>query len=149
MLNMCPGALRRLEAPGCIVEPTSLSIGRKAMWDTFRTIRYGLNAGAQVFQFDAGLHWPGEIAGVAMDSYHRWMEIVAGPSLAGLPTLAVMAGFAPDGLPGGLQLIGPDQRDFAVLQLAHAYEQTRPLWLSVLRPAAGVSGAVSSSAPEN
>lgn len=135
MLNMCPGALRRLEAPGCIVEPTSLSIGREAMWDTFGTIRHGLNAGAQVFQFDAGLHWPGEIA--------------AGPSLEGLPTLAVMAGFGPDGLPGGLQLIGPDQRDFAVLQLAHAYEQTRQPWLSVLRPAAGVSGAVSSSAPEN
>ena len=205
MSNMCPGALRRLEVPGCIVEPTSLSIGREATGDTFVTIRHGLNAGAlawlyhdkrtrvllkpeargeiegglrlsaadmyaasmqrsavyrawcilfdsfnflalpsaQVFPFDAGLHWPGEIADVAMDSYHRWMEIVAGPSLAGLPALAVMAGLGPDGLPGGLQLIGPDQRDFAVLQLAHAYEQTRPPWLSMPRPAAGVSGAVS------
>ena len=58
-----------------------------------------------------------------MDSYHRWMEIVAGPSLAGLPTVAVPAGFGPGGLPTGIQIIGPSQKDFSVLQLAYAYEQ--------------------------
>src|SRR3978361_1085511 len=31
---------------------------------------------AQVFPFDAALHWPTEVAGRAMDSYHRWMEVV-------------------------------------------------------------------------
>ena len=78
---------------------------------------------AQVFPFSADLHWPKEVAGVAMDSYHRWMEIVAGPSLAGLPTVAVPAGFGPGGLPTGIQIIGPSQKDFSVLQLAYAYEQ--------------------------
>jgi amidase len=58
-----------------------------------------------------------------MDSYHRWMEIVAPATLAGLPTLAVPAGFGPAGLPSGIQIIGPAQKDFAVLQLAYAYEQ--------------------------
>lgn len=30
---------------------------------------------AQVFPFDAELHWPSEVGGVAMDTYHRWMEV--------------------------------------------------------------------------
>ncbi|ARR53722.1 amidase [Rhizorhabdus wittichii DC-6] len=78
---------------------------------------------AQLFPFDADVHWPKEIAGVAMDSYHRWMEIVAGPSLTGCPALCVPAGFGPEGLPSGLQLVGPSRQDLAVLQLGRAYEQ--------------------------
>jgi amidase len=78
---------------------------------------------AQLFPFDASLDWPKEIAGRAMDTYHRWMEVVIGPTLAGLPVAAVPAGFSAAGLPMGLQLVGPAQQDFATLQLAHAYEQ--------------------------
>jgi amidase len=36
---------------------------------------------------------------------------------------SVQAGFNAQGLPMGLQIIGRHQADFAVLQLAHAYEQ--------------------------
>jgi amidase len=32
---------------------------------------------AQVFPFDAGLRWPREIGGVAMDIYHRWMQVTS------------------------------------------------------------------------
>ncbi len=78
---------------------------------------------AQIFPFDAALDWPKRIAGTAMDSYHRWMEIVIGGTLAGAPVLAVPAGFGPGGLPIGLQVMGRAQADFAVLQLGHAYEQ--------------------------
>ena len=41
--------------------------------------RYDLLAlpSAQVFAFAAETHWPGEIAGRKMDSYHRWMEVTA------------------------------------------------------------------------
>jgi len=78
---------------------------------------------AQVFPFDAGVHWPKEIAGRTMDTYHRWMEVVIGPSLAGLPTIGVPAGFNEAGLPMGLQVIGKPGADLTVLQLAYAYEQ--------------------------
>lgn len=78
---------------------------------------------AQIFPFDAALDWPKSIAGQAMDTYHRWMEVVIGPTLAGLPVAAVPAGFSPEGLPTGLQIVGPAQQDFATLQIAHAYEQ--------------------------
>lgn len=78
---------------------------------------------AQVFPFDAGLHWPKEVGGRTMDTYHRWMEVVIGASLAGVPTISVPAGFGPKGQPMGLQIMGPARRDLAVLQIAHAWEQ--------------------------
>jgi amidase len=76
----------------------------------------------QVFPFIAETHWPKEIAGKAMDTYHRWMEAVVPVSMAGLPTLAVPAGFNSEGLPVGIQIIGPQQNEFAVLQMGHAYD---------------------------
>ena len=78
---------------------------------------------AQIFPFDAKLHWPREIAGKAMDTYHRWMEVVIPGTLAGVPVLAVPAGFGPGGLPIGLQILGRAQADLAVLQLGHGYEK--------------------------
>ncbi len=80
---------------------------------------------AQVFPFDAELHWPKEIAGRTMDTYHRWMEVVVPGTLSGMPIAAVPAGFGPKGAsqPMGLQIIGPQRADLSVLQMAHAYEQ--------------------------
>lgn len=77
---------------------------------------------AQVFPFDAHLHWPTEIAGRRMDTYHRWMEVVIGPTMAGLPVAAMPAGFGDTGLPAGIQIIGPPRADRAVLELALAYQ---------------------------
>jgi amidase len=77
---------------------------------------------AQVFPFDKQLDWPKAIAGRTMDTYHRWMEVVIGGTLAGLPVLNVPAGFGPSGLPMGLQVIGRPRADLQVLQIGHAYE---------------------------
>lgn len=77
----------------------------------------------QVFPFDAKLDWPRSIAGRTMDTYHRWMEVVIGGTLAGVPVVSVPAGFGPGGLPMGLQILAPARQDFALLQLAHAWEQ--------------------------
>ncbi len=77
---------------------------------------------AQVWPFDAALRWPTQIAGRAMDTYHRWMEVVIYATFAGLPCISVPAGFGPGGLPMGLQLIGRPRDDLSVLRLAAAYE---------------------------
>jgi len=77
---------------------------------------------AQVWPFDAGERWPTQIDGRAMDTYHRWMEVVIYATFAGLPCISVPAGFSKQGLPMGLQLIGKPHADLAVLQLAQAYE---------------------------
>jgi amidase len=91
---------------------------------------------AQVFPFDIDQRWPSEIAGRKMDSYHRWMEVTLPATMAGLPTLAVPAGFGGHGrLPMGLQIIGPAHADLAVLQVGHAYEQASP-WIGKTLPRA-------------
>ena len=93
---------------------------------------------AQVWPFDKTLRWPTEIRttrGFApMDTYHRWMEVVIYATLAGLPALSVPAGFGPQGLPMGLQLIGRPRGDFPLLQLAALYEQAIGDWLAVAPP---------------
>ncbi len=80
---------------------------------------------AQLLPFEAEIEWPREVAGRAMDSYHRWMEVVIGPSMAGLPVAAMPAGLAANGLPAGLQIIGPPRADAATLAAALAYEKAR------------------------
>jgi len=77
---------------------------------------------AQLFAFDAGWHWPKAISRTAMDTYHRWMEVVVPASLTGLPALSVPAGFGTAGTPMGLQLIGHRGQDAAVLNLGRDYE---------------------------
>jgi aspartyl-tRNA(Asn)/glutamyl-tRNA(Gln) amidotransferase subunit A len=42
---------------------------------------------------------------------------------AGVPGISFPAGFGADGLPIGLQLLGPDYSEATLLQLTHAYEQ--------------------------
>jgi amidase len=57
-----------------------------------------------------------------MDTYHRWMEVVALATFAGLPCLSVPVGFNGEGLPMGMQLIGRPRGDLEVLRLARRYE---------------------------
>ena len=73
---------------------------------------------AQCWPFDAEIDFPKEIAGVSMDTYHRWMQVVTPASLIGLPVVNVPIGFGENGLPAGLQLIGPRGSDGRLLQLA-------------------------------
>lgn len=80
---------------------------------------------AQVWPFPLAQEYPAQIAGRAMDTYHRWMEVVIPASLIGLPALAVPAGLGPRGLPMGLQLIGRHGADAAMLQLAQGWHGTR------------------------
>ena len=78
---------------------------------------------AQVWPFDVTMEHPTEIAGVAMDTYHRWMQVVVPASLLGLPVVNVPIGFGHNGLPAGLQLIGPRGSDARLLQLAQEWHE--------------------------
>lgn len=78
---------------------------------------------AQVWPFPADWRWPEAINGKAMDTYHRWMEVVVPVSLIGLPALAVPCGFGPQGLPMGMQIIGPTGADARVLAIGQQYHR--------------------------
>jgi amidase len=95
----------------------------QAVRDFFEKYHYFILPAGQVFPFDADLDWPKTIAGKAMDTYHRWMEVMIPVTMSSCPALAVPAGFNPRGLPMGLQIVGPNHGEFALLQLAHAYDQ--------------------------
>lgn len=77
---------------------------------------------AQVFPFATSVHWPDAIEGRAMDTYHRWMEVVIPGSLAGLPIANVPVGFDVSGRPMGMQIMGRYGADARVLAFASAYE---------------------------
>ena len=76
----------------------------------------------QVYPFAVELDWPHTIGTREMDTYHRWMEVVIAATMAGLPALAVPAGFSAEGLPAGIQIVGGLRADWSVLQLGHAYD---------------------------
>jgi amidase len=185
IMELCRGALQKLEAIGCTIEEPGLGFPPERMWEAWTTLRHWLIASglctlyqdparraqmkpeavwevegglrlsgqdvfrasaarselyqavlkvfesyqylvlpsAQVFPFDASVHWPETVNGVTMDTYHRWMEVVVLASMLGFPVVSVPVGFGQDGLPMGMQIIGGHHADLAVLQLAYAYEQ--------------------------
>ncbi len=89
----------------------------------FERYDYFILPAGQVFPFDAALDWPREIAGRRMDTYHRWMEVMIPVTMSNCPALAVPAGFNPQGLPMGLQIVAPNHREIDCLQLGHAYDE--------------------------
>ena len=188
VLACCEGALHRLQALGCSVEPVAPRFDADAVWQAWGVWRQWLVAArlatmaadpaqraqlkpealwevdqaasltgaqvlaasarrteffqqmlahferhdflalpsAQVWPFDVRERWPAQIEGRAMDTYHRWMEVVIYATFAGLPCVSLPAGFgaagAGQGLPMGLQLIGRPRGEIALLRLAQAYE---------------------------
>jgi amidase len=77
----------------------------------------------QVPPFDATLDWPKAIDGVPMDHYVSWMKSAYWVSATFRPAMSVPAGFTPEGLPVGIQIVGSFRDDLGVLQLGHAFEQ--------------------------
>ena len=78
---------------------------------------------AQVWPFAIMDRYRDQINGRAMDTYHRWMEVTAPYSLAGLPALAVPVGFGATGLPMGMQLAGAVGADARLLALGQAWDR--------------------------
>ena len=89
----------------------------------FEKYDYFVLPAGQVFPFEASLDWPKSIAGKTMDTYHRWMEVMIPITMSSCPAIAVPAGFGAHGLPMGLQIMGPNHAELALLQLAAAYDK--------------------------
>jgi amidase len=64
-----------------------------------------------------------QVNGIPMENYVEGGALRHTITIAGLPVISVPCGFTPEGLPVGLQIVGGPNRDFEVLQLAHAFEQ--------------------------
>lgn len=75
----------------------------------------------QVQPFKVTELWPHEIAGMRMESYIDWMKSCYLISVTGLPAVSVPCGFSDGGLPVGLQIVGRQNADWGVLEMAQAY----------------------------
>ena len=90
--------------------------------DFFDRFDYLVCPTTQVPPFSVDTEWVREINGVQLETYFDWMATCYAITVTGCPSISVPAGFTPDGLPIGIQIVAPPKRDFEALQLAHAYE---------------------------
>ena len=89
----------------------------------FERYDYFILPSGQVFPFAATTHWPSEINGKTMDTYHRWMEVMIPVTMSGCPALNVPAGFNDQELPMGLQIVAANHCEQSCLELACAYDE--------------------------
>jgi amidase len=97
------------------------------LWRNFQAFlekyEYFVLPTTQLPAFDVDTPYPTEIAGVKFDNYIDWMKSCWYISATGNPAASVPAGFTPEGLPVGVQIVGRNKEDFSVLQMAFAFEQ--------------------------
>jgi amidase len=97
------------------------------LWRNFQAFlekyEYFVLPTTQLPPFDINTPYPTDIAGVKFDNYIDWMKSCWYISATGNPAASVSGGFTPEGLPVGVQIVGRNQEDFSVLQIAHAFEQ--------------------------
>jgi amidase len=91
--------------------------------------------------FPVERNYPDTIAGEAMKTYVDWIAPTFVLSLTGLPVASVPCGLDGEGLPVGLQIVGPPQCEEAVLALAARIQEMHPIGLPVVGAAAARSGA--------
>jgi amidase len=102
-------------------------VAHTLMWRRFQSFlekyEFFVLPTTQLPPFDVTTPYPTEIAGVHFDNYIDWMKSCWYISATGNPAASVPAGFTPEGLPVGLQIVARHKQDFSALQLAHAFEQ--------------------------
>ena len=82
---------------------------------------------SQVPPFPADQEFPSAINGRPMASYLDWMRSAYFITVTGCPAISVPAGFTSDGLPVGIQLVGPHGSDQRLLEIAAGFESATGL----------------------
>lgn len=77
---------------------------------------------SQVAPFPVEQAWPTDVDGAAQHTYLDWMAASYLLTPLGVPAISVPAGFTPDGLPIGLQVVTRARTDSTLLGIAAAFE---------------------------
>ena len=67
--------------------------------------------------------YPAELDGRPTRTYYHWLAMAYAPTLAGHPAVSLPVGRDADGMPFGLQIVGPRGGDLAVLRMAATLER--------------------------
>ena len=89
----------------------------------FETYDLLLSPATIVPPFDVNLRHIDEVDGHRLDNYFDWYTIAYAITITSLPALSVPCGFTDDGLPVGLQVVGPPRGEFSLLGAASLFEQ--------------------------
>ena len=80
-----------------------------------------------VTPFSVEQNYPEMVAGRKMETYVDWLAPTFVLSMTGLPVACVPVGLDEEGLPVGLQIVGPQQGEELVLSVAAAVQARRPI----------------------
>jgi amidase len=97
------------------------------MREFMRRYDYLVAPAVQVLPFDVETPYPTRINGVEQSTYLDWMRSCYYITVTGAPAISVPCGFSSGALPIGIQIVGRHRQDFALLQMAHAFEQATAL----------------------
>ena len=120
---------------GMKLEPQQIARAQTLRTELFHRMRSFLEKYAfllcpvnQLPPYGIEVEWPREVAGAKMNNYLDWMKSCYYITITSHPAISVPAGFTPEGLPVGIQIVGRYRDDFGVLQLAHAFESATQTW---------------------
>ncbi len=99
--------------------------------DFFRDYDYLLTPCMAVPPFPVEQNYPDTVGGKAMETYVDWFAPTFVLSLTGLPVGCVPCGLDAEGLPVGVQIVGPPMGEEGVLALAQAIQAAHPIGLPV------------------
>ena len=100
---------------------------RRTMRGVFERYDYLLTPCVPVPPFPVGQDYPETIGGRKMATYIEWIAPTFVLTLTSLPIACVPAGLDSNGLPVGIQVVGPPMGEESVLSLARRIEQLRPI----------------------
>ena len=93
----------------------------------FESCDYLLTPCVPVAPFPVEQDYPETIGGRKMATYIEWIAPTFVLSLTSLPVACVPAGLDPNGLPVGIQIVGPPNGEESILALAGRLEDLRPI----------------------
>jgi amidase len=89
----------------------------------FETYDLLVTPAAVVAPFDVNVEALDQVEGVKLENYYEWYSVAYAITLTSLPALSLPCGFTKDGLPVGLQLVGPPRGEAKLLSAARLLEQ--------------------------
>jgi amidase len=105
---------------------------RSQLHGVFERYDHVLTPCVPVPPFPVEQDYPDTIGGRKMATYIEWIAPTFVLTLTGLPVACVPAGLDPNGLPVGIQVVGPPMGEESVLALAGCLQELRPVGLPPL-----------------
>ena len=127
--HMSPHLVDFLMRPWAAEDLTNAAMARKAVCNKMARLMRDydllLTPTTATPAFPVHIQGPEMIDGRMVSSAH-WLPFTFPMNMTGQPAASVPAGFTPDGLPVGLQIVGRHLDDPTVLRASRCFEQARP-----------------------